>query len=37
MLNGWLQASRDFLLWRGRLQGALAEYERSGTVLADRP
>ena len=37
MLHGWLQASRDFLLWRGRLQGALAEYERSGTVLADRP
>jgi WD40 repeat protein len=37
LLNGWLQASRDFLLWRGRLQGALAEYERSGTLLSGSP
>jgi WD40 repeat protein len=37
VLNHWLQASRDFVLWRGRVQGALAEYERSGTVLGGRP
>ena len=37
LLKGWLKDSREILLWRGRVQGALAEYERSGTVLGGRP
>jgi WD40 repeat protein len=37
LLNGWLKASRELLLWRSRVQGALAEYERSGTLLSGKP
>ena len=37
LLKGWLEESREFLLWKSRFQGALGEYERSGTLLAGKP
>jgi hypothetical protein len=40
-LRSWLQADREFLLWRQRLRTALAEWERTGrdegTVLRSTP
>ena len=37
LLKGWLEQSREYLLWRTRFQGALEEYQRSGTLLAGKP
>jgi hypothetical protein len=37
LLKGWLEESREFLLWKSRFQGALGEYVLSGTLLAGKP
>lgn len=37
LLRGWLEESTDFLKWRKRLEGALAEYSHSGTLLRGMP
>jgi hypothetical protein len=37
LLNGWLDESRELLLWRQRLQAAYSEFERSHTLLHGTP
>jgi hypothetical protein len=37
LLKGWLDESRELLLWRQRLQAAYSEFERSGTLLRGAP
>ena len=37
LLKGWLEESKEYLLWRSRFQAALSEHGRSGTLLTGKP
>ncbi|MAF42126.1 MAG: hypothetical protein CL859_09800 [Cyanobium sp. ARS6] len=37
LLKSWLEESKEFLLWHSRIETAIAEQKRSGTLLTGKP